>query len=130
MSELRAHVIRLTKTMLYILALFVLGWGFTVHQTIFASLLLGATVSFVNALYTAFKAHQFRRLIEAGRRPRGSGMLTRFSMVALAVFVAMRYPDFFHMPSLAIGLILVPVILFIDGTITGLRDSKIERGRG
>ena len=130
MSDLRAHVIRLTRTMLYILALLVLGWGFTAHQTIFASLLLGATVSFVNALYTAFKAQQFRKLIEAGRRPKGSGMLTRFSMVALAAVVAMRYPDFFHIPSLAIGLMAAPIILFVDGVIAGLRNSKIERRRG
>lgn len=130
MSELKERVQRLVKIMCYLLALFVLGWGMTNYKAVFLGLLLGASVSFVNALYTAFKVRQFGERISAGLKPRGLGMLTRFSMVALAALVAIRYPEMIHIPSLAVGLVLAPITLFLDGLLDAyrFRDTRVERG--
>lgn len=130
MSELRVRVHRLVKTMCYLLALFVLGLAFTEYKHVFAGLILGAVVSLVNTLYTAVKVHQFGKRVAAGLKPRGLGMMTRFSLVALAALIAIRYAETFHLPSLAVGLILATVILYIDGLVYSyrLRHTDVERG--
>lgn len=121
-----AHVRRLVKVMCYLLALFLLGWAFTRYDAIFLGLLLGGAVSFINALYTALKVRQFSERQQAGMKPRGLGMLTRFSMAALAAMAALRFPELIQIHALVVGLILAPAILFIDGLISAFRIRHIE----
>lgn len=130
MSEMRVKVHRLSKVICCLLAVFVLGWGFTDYKALFLGLVLGTCVSFVNALYTAVKVRQFGQRLLAGLKPKGLGMLTRFSMVALAVLVAIRFPELINIPSLAVGLVLAPVVLFIDGLADHyrIRNTRVERG--
>lgn len=130
MSDLKVRVKRLAKIMCYLLALFVLGWGFTEYKTIFAGLILGTSISLANAIYTAIKVRQFGKRIAAGLKPGGLGLLTRFSMVALAAMVAIRYSDIFSVLALAVGLFLTPLVLFIDGLAHHfrLRHTRVERG--
>jgi len=44
--------------------------------------------------------------------------------------IAIRYAETFHLPSLAVGLILATVILYIDGLVYSyrLRHTDVERG--
>lgn len=128
MTELRVRVRRLSRIMCYLLALFVLGWGFTDYKTVFAGLILGTVVSFFNALYTAVKVRRFGQRVAQGRKPGSLGMLTRFSLVGLAALIAIRYADIFHVPSLAIGLFLTPAVLWVDGLIDSLHNSKKKGG--
>lgn len=130
MSDLKERVRRLVKIMFCLLALFVLGLTLTEYRAVFWSLILGASVSLVNAVYTAIKVDQVGKRIAAGRKPGGVGMLTRFSMVALAILIAFRYSETFHIPSLAIGLVLSTVVLYLDELVNAylFRNTKVERG--
>lgn len=131
MSELKERVLRLSVAACSLLILFGVGWGFTPYQTVFSGLMLGISVGLINALYTALKVHEFSERIAAGLKPRGLGMITRFSMVALAALVAIRFPDVFHVPSLAAGLFLIPVIIWFDGLLSGSRlDHRHGKRRG
>lgn len=47
MDQYKKMITRQRKWMFYLLALFVLGWGFTSYTSIFLGLLLGTTLSFI-----------------------------------------------------------------------------------
>lgn len=130
MSDMSVRVRRLVKVMCYLLAAFILGWSLTDYKAVFLGLLLGASVSLVNALYTAVKVRQFGQRLLAGLKPKGLGLLTRFSLVALAALAAIRFPAFIHLPSLVVGLVLAPTILFLDGLTDTFRFRKAEAERG
>ena len=50
---------RVRKYILYLLALYVLGWGFTSHQTVFLGLILGTSLSLFNLWLLVRKTKKF-----------------------------------------------------------------------
>lgn len=108
----------------FLLAVYFLGWGFTAYDSVFLGLILGTFVSFLNALYTAYKVDQFGRRLAAGRQPGGVGMLTRFSTAALAALVAIRFPDVIHIGAVVVGLVTVPLIFLVGGLWQATRGAR------
>lgn len=130
MNDLKRRVSRILKLSCFLLAAYVLGWGLTEYDAVFMGLILGTSVSLVNALYTGFKVHLFTERMKAGLKPKGMGMLTRFSLVALAALIAVRFPEWFNIIALAVGLLSSTVIMYIDGLVESIRFQRNSEGKG
>lgn len=105
---------RYTKYTLYLTALFVLGWGFTPYQSIFQGLLLGTVFSYINLLTAHRRIARLGQAITEGKKMYSLGMLQRFAYAILAVLIATRYPEHFHLVSVVIGLMITYIIILID----------------
>src|SRR5699024_6720078 len=107
-----------------LLALMVLGWGFTPYQTVFLGLLLGTTLSFFNLWVMQRKINRFGQAISKGDKVYGIGTFTRLASVAVAVVIAMRYDVYFHMIGVIFGLMTTYVVIMIDFFIFEVKTGK------
>ncbi|SEN51679.1 ATP synthase protein I [Mesobacillus persicus] len=114
MQEWQQMTIRYRKYMFYLLALYVLGWGFTSYQSVFAGLILGTSLGFFNMWLLAKKTDTLGKAVTTGTTVRTLGTLSRMATAVLAVIVALRYPDIFHFISVIIGLMTYIFVIMID----------------
>ncbi|SHG68996.1 ATP synthase subunit I [Ornithinibacillus halophilus] len=114
MQEYEKRAARQRKWMFYLLAIFVLGAGFTPYVQVFLGLLLGGVVSFYNLFLLQKKTTEFTEAIATERRPKGLGTVSRLAATALAVIIALRYEEYFNMIALIIGLMTTYVVIMID----------------
>lgn len=105
---------RVRKYILYLLAFYVLGWGFTSLQSIFLGLILGTALSLFNLWLLVRKTKQFGEVVVNGGKIRSLGLLTRMATAVLAVIVAMEYPNYIHLVSVVIGLMTAYIVIMID----------------
>ncbi|WP_044896343.1 ATP synthase subunit I [Bacillus alveayuensis] len=105
---------RSRKYILYLLAGYVLGWGFTPYQTIFLGLILGTSFSLYNLWLLIRKSKQFQKAMEEGRAARSIGTISRMAAAGLAVLIALQFPEYFHLFSVVIGLMTMYVVIMID----------------
>jgi ATP synthase protein I len=123
MPELELMFIRQRKYMLFLLAIYVLGAGFSSYQTIFLGLILGTTLSLF-ILWSMVKKHRkFTKAADEGKKVKSLGTLTRMSIAALATVIAMKYPEQFHLISVVIGLMTGYLVIMIDFFIQKLRQK-------
>lgn len=108
----------------YVLAVLVIGWGFTPYPRIFLSLILGTIIGFLNIILLYFRVEKAGRAVAAGKKVRSLGMLTRFALAGLAVFIVITFPEIFHMVSMIFGLMIPYVIIFFDFAFTALRTQR------
>lgn len=114
MSELQLSIQRQRKYLLYLLAIFVVGWGFTSSQDVFAGLILGTSLSFYNHLIIARRIKRFRSAVEEGRKTPSLGTVLRMGSAALAAYIAIQNPDHFHLISTVCGLMTAYAVIMID----------------
>lgn len=128
MDDLQQLFNRHRKYILYLLAIFVLGWGFTPYQSIFMGLILGTAISFFNLWMMVRRMDKFGEAVLAGRKMRSLGTLSRMAAAILAVFIAMQYPENFNLISVIIGLMTSYLVIVIDALISILfrRDKQRE----
>lgn len=100
--------------MVFILAIYVLGWGFTDYQTVFAGLMLGTSLSLYNLWLINQKMKKFDQAIVEGKKIKSLGTMTRFASAGLAVIIAMEYPEHFHLISVVLGLMTAYFVIVID----------------
>lgn len=124
MNEYNNMIARQRKWMFYLLALMVLGWGFTPYQTVFLGLLLGTTLSFFNLWVMQRKINRFGQAISKGDKVYGIGTFTRLASAAVAVVIAMRYDVYFHMIGVIFGLMTTYVVIMIDFFIFEVKTGK------
>jgi ATP synthase protein I len=105
---------RVRKYLLYLLAFYVLGWGFTSHQSIFLGLILGTSLSLFNLWVLDRKMKQFGEVMVNGGKIRSLGLLTRMATAVFAVLVAMEYSNYIHLISVVIGLMTAYIVIMID----------------
>lgn len=98
----------------YLLALFVLGWGFTSYKTVFAGLILGTCASFFNLWLLYRKTWQLTNAIKEGKTVYSLGSLSRLASAALVIMIAIRFPEYFHIVSSIIGLAAAYIIILLD----------------
>lgn len=115
-SPLRRYIVYATN----LLALFVIGWGFTAYDDVFLGLILGTTVSFLNMFYLYFRVERASKAAVHGKKAGSLGMLSRFALVGLAVLIVYQFPEYIHVGSMVIGISVVYVIIFIDSFIVNL----------
>jgi ATP synthase protein I len=118
-----------SKYILFLLSLYVLGWGFTSYKTIFLGLILGTSLSFFNMWLLANRMDKFGDAVVRGERVRSLGMISRMATAVLAVLLAVEYSDFFHLYSVILGLMTSYIVIIIDFFLHAflLRKKREER---
>jgi ATP synthase protein I len=114
MSELKPMFVRQRKYILFLLAAYVLGWGFTLQQPVFLGLILGTSLSLFNLWNLVRKTNQFGEVMVNGGKIRSLGLLTRMATAVLAVLIAVEYPEYIHLISVIIGLMTAYIVIMID----------------
>lgn len=107
---------RAIKWMFYLLAIYVLGWGFTSYQTTFMGLILGTAGSLINLWLLFGRMKRFDKTITNGKkvRSRSLGSSSRMAVAAVAVLIAMRWPQVFQVGSMVLGLMTSYIVIMID----------------
>lgn len=124
MQEFQTMFARQRKWMFFLLSFYVLGWGFTAHQSIFLGLILGTSLSLFNLWLMARKINTFGQAAAEGRTVRSLGSFSRLASAALAIVITMRYPEQFHLISVVIGLMTSYIVIMIDFFIHNLFSDK------
>jgi ATP synthase protein I len=119
--ELKDIFIRYRKFMLFLLSIYVLGWGFTAYQSVFLGLILGTVLSLYNLWVMVRKTERFGQAIVEGRNARSIGTFSRLASAALAVLISYRYPDMFHIAGVIVGLMTSYIVILIDIIIQTIR---------
>ncbi|WAA12180.1 ATP synthase subunit I [Fervidibacillus halotolerans] len=114
MPDLELLYNRYKKYMYFILAIVALGWGFTVFKTFFAGLFLGISVSFLNLWLLKQRTLRLSKAVQKNKTVYSIGTFSRLAYVALAVLVALKYPDVFHLIATIIGFTVSYIVIFID----------------
>ncbi|RBW68720.1 ATP synthase subunit I [Bacillus taeanensis] len=114
---------RFMQLTVYIIALLVLGWGFTPYQSVFLGAILGLIIGSFNIWFMYRKVKKLGQAAAEGTKAYSLGMLTRFALAGLAVLVALRYPDTFHLLSMVIGFSSAYIIIFIDFFLKTIRTQ-------
>jgi ATP synthase protein I len=114
MSDLKPMFVRQRKYILFLLAAYVLGWGFTLQQPVFLGLILGTSLSLFNLWNLVRKTNQFGEVMVNGGKIRSLGLLTRMATAVLAVLIAVEYPEYIHLISVIIGLMTAYIVIMID----------------
>lgn len=114
MPDLKDLYSRYKKYLFYLLALFVLGWGFSDYKSIFAGLILGTAASFYNLWLLYRRTVKFSEAIAAGRSVYSLGSLSRLASAALVAIISIRFPEHFNLIAALIGLMTVFIVILID----------------
>ncbi|MCM3610329.1 ATP synthase subunit I [Planococcus sp. MERTA32b] len=112
MDGLREIFIRLKRIIIFILAIFVLGWGFTSYQDIFAGLIIGTLFGIYNMWILVRRMDKFDRAVAEGSKVRSLGTALRFASGVAAVAIAILFAEHIHLVSTVIGL-MIPYILLL-----------------
>ncbi|WP_050183360.1 ATP synthase subunit I [Domibacillus robiginosus] len=114
MPELQYSIKRQRKYLFYLLAIFVLGWGFGSAQSVFAGLILGTSLSLYNHWIIGKRIERFSKAVADGRKTPSLGTILRMGSAALAAMIALQNPDQFHLISTVIGLMTAYAVIMID----------------
>ncbi|WP_209123364.1 ATP synthase subunit I [Alkalihalobacillus sp. BA299] len=127
MTSFAANMRRYIQYTLFLLAILVLGWGFTPYESFFLGFILGTILSFL-ILWSLFsKVKRFGQAVEEGRKMYSLGTLTRLALAAIGVIVATRYPETIQLYGVVIGLMSTYFIIFLDFFIQKIRSLQEER---
>lgn len=127
MSDLRDIYIRHRKYILYLMSIYVLGYGFTSYKTVFLGLIVGTLLSFYNLWVMVRKTERFGQAVAEGRNAKSIGTFTRLASAALAVLLATKYPELFHIAGTILGLMTFYIVIMIDIIIQTIRKYLEER---
>jgi len=125
MPDLQFTFKRQLKYILYIIAIYVLGWGFTGYQTIFAGLILGTAISTFNVWLLMKKSQQVGASAAGGKPSRSIGTASRYAAAVLAVIIALEYPQYINVYTTVLGLVTANVVIVIDYFI---HKSNVDNG--
>ncbi|MCG8396401.1 ATP synthase subunit I [Bacillus atrophaeus] len=118
---------RQRKYLFIMLAVYVLGYGFTAYNTIFLGLILGTGFSLFNLWLLIRRMNAFDKAVAKGKTIRSLGSAARWCNAILAVAIAYKYPQNVHMASVIIGLMTIYPVIMIDSFIQLKRSSMEER---
>jgi len=114
MPDFRIMYNRQRKWIFYLLSIYVFGWGFTSYQTIFLGLILGTCFGFLNLWLLVRKTEDFDKKVSQGKKVRSLGSLSRMAVGGIAALIALRYPEYFNVMGLVIGLMTSYIVIMID----------------
>lgn len=121
-KTIRKRVVSLTTGLLTLLLII---WFMTPHQRIVAGVFLGLCVSLYNVLNLLWKIKIGREsAFHAKPRFRGVGMIHRYLMVALAVMIAVRFPEWIEVKAIVAGLPVCYIFLYCTQFIQVIRSSS------
>ncbi|MGA8944078.1 MAG: ATP synthase subunit I [Thermoactinomyces sp.] len=114
-----------------ILTLLLAIWFITPYQRIIAGIFLGICVSLYNVLYLAKKMRSIdeNAFSKSSGKYRGTGQIHRYLMVALAIFLAVKFPAWFEATAVVAGLPFCNILSVCLGFVVVRRSlSWKERG--
>ena len=114
---------RQRRALFFLLALFVLGWGFTEWKTVFAGLILGSLFGLYNFWILVRRHEQLEQAMAAGRRRGSLGTVWRFASGIAAAAIATAVPEQFDLISTVIGFAIPYVLLLGDRIIYHVRQQ-------
>ncbi|WP_042351018.1 ATP synthase subunit I [Bacillus massiliigorillae] len=113
MQELQLLMKASLKYLLYIMALFVLGWGFTDYKTVFAGLILGMVVGLFNVWLLAKRTMKIGQAAVEGKKAKSVGSISRYASAILATMIALEFPEHFSIIGTVLGLVTTTVVVII-----------------
>ncbi|MCZ2257535.1 ATP synthase subunit I [Sporosarcina sp. G11-34] len=108
---------RQRRIVFFLLALFVLGWGFTEWKPIFAGLILGSLFGLYNFWILVRRMEKFDRKIAEGKKGATLGTALRFASGVAAAALATAMPEQFDLISTVIGFAVPYIVLLVDRII-------------
>ncbi len=114
--------------MLYLLAISVIGWGFTDYQVIFQSLIIGIVAGFFNLFLLQKKIDIMGEKAANNQTAKSFGTLSRFAAAALVVVIILRYPEQFHIIAAVVGLMTPYLVIMIDFIFSSKKTTSTKRG--
>lgn len=124
MLEYNKTVTSQRKWMLYLLAMFVLGAGFTPYTEVFYGLILGSAVSFYNLWLLQRKVKAFEQAMKEERGASSLGTLSRIVMAIITILIAKKYEGVIQIHAVVIGLVSSYFIMAIDYFIRAVIETK------
>ncbi|CAM3135118.1 ATP synthase subunit I [Filibacter tadaridae] len=105
---------RQKKVLFFLLALFVLGWGFTDFKQVFAGLILGSLFGLYNFWILIRRMERFDRTITEGKGRASLGTAMRFASGVAVAAIAISLPEHFDLVGAVIGLMIPYILLVAD----------------
>ncbi|MDR7073524.1 ATP synthase subunit I [Fictibacillus barbaricus] len=127
MNEYKSVFFRYIKYTLYVLSIFFLGYAVTPYKSIFLGLALGTVFSLYNLWSMYAKIERLGQAVIQKRKVKTLGSLSRLMLAGLAVLIAMKYPEHFHLLSVVVGLVSIYIIMLIDSLTIAIRTPKEKR---
>jgi ATP synthase protein I len=124
MPEFKVMFVRQRKWIFYLLSIYVLGWGFTSYKTVFLGLILGTCFGYFNLWLLVRKTESFDKKVAQGKKVKSLGSMSRMAMAGIAALIALRYPEYFNMVSLVVGLMTSYFVIMIDYFYHALKVHK------
>ena len=128
MNNYSVMINRQRKWMLYLLAISVIGWGFTDYQVIFQSLIIGIVAGFFNLFLLQKKIDIMGEKAANNQPAKSLGTLSRFAAAALVVVIILRYPEQFHIIAAVVGLMTPYLVIMIDFIFSSKKTTSTKRG--
>lgn len=110
------------KALFFLLALCALGWGFTAYQSVFAGIAVGAFFGTYNFWLLLRRMGKFDRSMSEGTKAPSLGSALRFGSGVAAVAIAISLPQYFHLISTVIGLMLPYIFLLIMQIVRSIKN--------
>lgn len=114
MSQYQKMIARERKWMFYLLAIWVLGAGFTPIPRVFLGLLLGSAVSFYNLWLLQRRMDAIGEAIVKKQKIRDISFLSRLAAVGIAIMIALHYDAYFNIIAVIIGIMTSYIVIMID----------------
>ncbi|MEK4424027.1 ATP synthase subunit I [Solibacillus sp. FSL K6-1523] len=110
------------KALFFLLAICALGWGFSPYELIFAGIALGAFFGTYNFWILVRRMEKFDRSISEGTKVASIGTALRFGSGVAAVAIAISLPQYFHLISTVIGLMIPYIFLVIERIVHHIKN--------
>jgi len=131
MDEFSAHLKTVQNVFYFFLSFCLVLWAvFVEFRPYAAGVMLGACASMINAKYLAWKIRKLsdKVIAVAADEQKGPyrgniGFLTRGAIAALAGIAAVRYPQYFSLPTTIAGYFFVQLATLVLGIIS-IKRSK------
>ncbi len=134
MIEFSAHIKSIQKVFMFFLSFCLVCWALIIdYRVYFSGLMVGATVSLINARYLAWKINKLTDSTLNIKKTSlvNLGFLTRAAIVTIAGLIAIKYNQFVSLPTVLVGTFFVhfvgPFIVLYTITIKKI-NSQSRKG--
>ncbi|MEK4384743.1 ATP synthase subunit I [Solibacillus sp. FSL W7-1464] len=110
------------KAFFFLLAVCALGWGFSPYDSMFAGIALGAFFGTYNFWILLRRMEKFDRSISEGTKVASIGTALRFGSGVAAVAIAISLPQYFHLISTVIGLMIPYIFLVVERVVHHIKS--------
>jgi len=119
MNEFGLHLHKVQRITFLLLSLCFLSWALLPdYRSYCAGLILGVSVSLINARYTAWKIEQVAKMaLGETKRKANLGFFTRAAMALIAVIIAIRVEQI-ELSTTLVGLFVVQAVSFVVGIMS------------